>query len=271
MQKKISVLGCGWLGLPVAETLVSRNFQVAGSTTSPEKLGMLEAKNIRPFLLDLNHLELTPEIAPFFETEILIVNVPPKRNSGNSYARQIKNLQSVLSETSVKKVIFISSTSVYLPSEDPITEISDLEDPETNELLQAEIIISELENNWRTTIIRMAGLFGPERAPGRFLAGKTDLPAPELPVNLIHQKDCINIIQEVIKQEKWNEVYNACADEHPSRKEFYTAATRKLNLPEPTFSKVTATTNQKKLISNGKLKSELNYSFQFPDPIKALQ
>jgi len=270
LQKKISVLGCGWLGLPLAEALISANFQVAGSTTSPHKLPVLAEKRIRPFLIDLNKVELSPETAPFFESEILIVNVPPKRGPENTYAVQIRNLQKVLSKTAVRKVIFISSTSVYLPSENLIVETSATESPETNALRQAEIIISDPENSWETTIIRMAGLFGPERAPGRFLAGKTDLPDPNFPVNLIHLQDCINIILAVIAQEKWNTIYNACADEHPSRKEFYTAGARKLKLPEPTFSETDSPASQKKLISSEKVKTELNYNFKFPDPLKAL-
>jgi nucleoside-diphosphate-sugar epimerase len=268
--KKISILGCGWLGFPLAEALVSQGFEVCGSTTTAEKLAQLAEKQIKPFLINLDTLHLTPENQAFFSSEILIVNVPPKRNSGNAYAQQIENLQQVLLHSEVKKVVFVSSTSVYQPAFEVITEESPLDNETAREVIAAEKIMVNQENPWQTTIVRFAGLFGPGRAPGRFLAGKTNLPDPDAPVNLIHLEDCLQLISEIIKQEKWNEVFNACADEHPSREVFYTAAARKLQLPEPTFDAKTLSKTPGKLISNQKLKTVLNYTFRFPDPLQAL-
>ncbi|MBK0403119.1 SDR family oxidoreductase [Adhaeribacter sp. BT258] len=268
--KKISILGCGWLGLPLAEALVQQGYEVHGSTTTSEKLNLLAEKQIQPYLIDLNNPEKLPVNQAFFESKILIVNVPPKRNSGNNYTAQIQNLQSVLQHSKVTRIIFVSSTSVYKPSLEEITEESALDHENAKELIEAEKFIAASENPWQTTIIRFAGLFGPGRAPGRFLAGKTDLPDPETPVNLIHLQDCTQIIQEIIKQEKWNEVFNACADEHPGREVFYTEAARKLQLPLPTFEAKTVGKKPGKLISNQKLKTALHYDFLFPDPLKAL-
>ena len=39
---KISILGCGWLGLPLAKALIENGFSVKGSTTSTDKLTALE-------------------------------------------------------------------------------------------------------------------------------------------------------------------------------------------------------------------------------------
>lgn len=41
-MQKISVLGCGWLGLPLSKKLIESGFVVKGSTTSSEKLSQLE-------------------------------------------------------------------------------------------------------------------------------------------------------------------------------------------------------------------------------------
>ena len=38
MNNKIALIGCGWLGLPLAKSLLKKGYQVAGSTTSVEKL-----------------------------------------------------------------------------------------------------------------------------------------------------------------------------------------------------------------------------------------
>jgi 3-hydroxyisobutyrate dehydrogenase-like beta-hydroxyacid dehydrogenase len=51
---QISILGCGWLGLPLAKALLENGFAVKGSTTSQEKLSVLENSGIQPFLIALS-------------------------------------------------------------------------------------------------------------------------------------------------------------------------------------------------------------------------
>ena len=53
-QNKIAILGCGWLGLPLAKKLISKNFIVRGSTTSKDKISVLKNENIEPFLITLD-------------------------------------------------------------------------------------------------------------------------------------------------------------------------------------------------------------------------
>ena len=109
---------------------------------------------------------------------------------------------------------------------------------------------------------------GPERHPGRFLAGRQLASSGQSPVNFIHIDDCIAILKQIIRQEKWGEVFNACADAHPSKKSFYTEATEKLKLEPPQFSD-TASPSYKE-VSSKKLKQQLGYQFIHPDPSKAL-
>lgn len=270
MQQKISILGCGWLGLPLAEALSRQGLIVSGSTTTPANLEVLASKNITPFLLDLKNLDASPDTADFFQSEILVISIPPGRNPAIPYPLQLQKLRQILLHSGVKKVIFVSSTGVYAPSPEIITEKSELDIAGAAALIEAENIIAAVENTWQTTIVRFGGLFGPDRAPGRFLAGKTNVPAPQAPVNLIHQEDCIGIILEIIKQERWAETFNACADAHPSREVFYRAAARALQLPEPEFAPGTEK-QVHKLISNSKVKTALSYRFLFPNPLLALQ
>jgi UDP-N-acetyl-D-mannosaminuronate dehydrogenase len=51
---QISILGCGWLGLPLAKALLENGFSVNGSTTSVEKLSVLENLGIQPYLIALS-------------------------------------------------------------------------------------------------------------------------------------------------------------------------------------------------------------------------
>jgi 3-hydroxyisobutyrate dehydrogenase-like beta-hydroxyacid dehydrogenase len=48
---KISILGCGWLGLPLAKVLVKNGFSVKGSTTTQDKILVLKQLGVDPFLI----------------------------------------------------------------------------------------------------------------------------------------------------------------------------------------------------------------------------
>ena len=118
-------------------------------------------------------------------------------------------------------------------------------------------------------MLRFCGLFGPDRNPGRFLVGKI-LPGSsgQVPVNMIHLDDCIAIITEILEQNVWGEVFNACADEHPAKEEFYGEAARQLNFDPPKFAATAA--DAYKVVDSTKLRRMLNYRFKYPDPKGAL-
>lgn len=57
-MKQISILGCGWLGFPLAKSLLEKGFSINGSTTSVEKIAVLEKAGIHPFLVSLSAVEV---------------------------------------------------------------------------------------------------------------------------------------------------------------------------------------------------------------------
>lgn len=263
-------MGCGWLGLPLSEHLMRLRYNVKGSTTSPEKIDVLLEKDIQPYLLDLSSDMLDKgALEDFLDTDVLVLNIPPhlRSDGGDAYLSQMHLLLKTMLDSPVNRVIFVSSTSVYqnlnrVIIEEDVTFTGE-QDP-NNMLLQAERLFQN-RDGWMTTIVRFAGLVGGNRQPGRFLAGKQDLPNGDAPVNLIHLDDCISILHRIIEEEKWGRVYNACADGHPLRKDFYTAAALSLGLTPPQFKDMEVT--EFKLISSQKLKEELSYTFIHPDPM----
>ena len=120
----------------------------------------------------------------------------------------------------------------------------------------------------RLTILRLSGLVGYDRLPGRFLANKKELPNGDAPVNIIHRDDCIGLITAVLEQNIWGEIINGSADNHPSRKDFYTKAAERIGLNPPTFK--IQDSMQFKIICNKKGKALLNYNYIHPDPLKLI-
>ena len=262
-MKQISILGCGWLGMPLAKSLLEKGFSVKGSTTSLEKISAIESNGIQPFQIELSETEIKGEIDSFLKnSEILIIDIPPKLRSISSenFVKKIQNLIPFIEKYKIKKVLFISSTSVYSDKNKIITEQTK-PNPETEsgkQLLETETILQS-NTNFKTTVIRFGGLIGEDRHPIHFLAGRKNIENPEAPINLIHQEDCIGIIEAIVKQECWNETFNAVAPYHPTRKDYYSKKAQQLNILAPKFEVEKNTSG--KIIRSDKLITELNYNF----------
>lgn len=255
---RVSVLGCGWLGLPLAKALVAGGFTVKGSTTSTDKVETLQAAGIEPYVVSLSENGPVGDVDGFLdESEVLVINIPPKAKSGESYLEKIKNLIPHIQNSGVEKVLFVSSTSVYADGNNVVTEET-TPNPDTEsgrQLLATEKLLQEALP--QTTLLRFSGLIGEDRHPIHHLAGRKGIANPDAPVNLIHQNDCIGIIKAIIAKLAWGEVFNAASPNHPTRKEYYTAKAIELGLELPEFEEGKESVGKE--IFSKKIYNQLNY------------
>lgn len=268
MNKSISILGCGWLGLPLAEQLLKRGFNVKGSTTTSSKLDVLDKKNIEPFFLEADPDIRGERCDQFFQSKVLFLNIPFRRNLENPevYLQQIRSVMHFVRCSPIEQIIFCSSTSVY-SSQINIASENDLIVPENERskiLLQIEEIFLK-EWKEKLVVLRLAGLYGKNRKIGNFLSGKKNLKLGESPVNLIHLDDCVALILKIIQQKVVGEVFNVCSDEHPKRRDLYTKAAQNLKVDPPDF--LDQLKGAKKIVSNEKMKKYFSYQFIHPDPM----
>jgi hypothetical protein len=70
-------------------------------------------------------------------------------------------------------------------------------------------------------------------------------------------------MDEIIEKNCWQETFNACADTHPKRREFFTKEALRLGLVQPQFKEDSSC--DYKIVSNAKLKSKLSFTFKYPD------
>jgi nucleoside-diphosphate-sugar epimerase len=227
----------------------------------------LNAAQIEPFLIDLQEERSAQLLSGFLNSNGLIIAIPPRVKHNNNFKEQILRLIPFIESSPIQNVIFISSTSVYPNTNSVITE-EHQGIPESNSgkvLLEVEELLKG-NVSFQTTVLRLAGLYGHDRKPGRFLAGKKELANGQGKVNLIHQTDCIEIISLIIEKQVWGEVFNCCSDKHPTRSEFYTKAALTLGMEAPEF--LSEEKSSFKIISNEKLKRTLNYEFIHPDPME---
>ncbi|MEL4306755.1 SDR family oxidoreductase [Joostella sp. CR20] len=267
MPKKIAVLGCGWLGFPLAKSFVERGYQVNGATTSVDKILDIAHQKINPFLIAVHKHHVEGNISYFLQdVDVLILNIPPRirKNSEANYISKIKTLSEKIEQANIKKVIFASSTSVY-NNKNTIVNDDTPTCPTTESGKQ--ILASEqlLQSNahFKTTVIRFAGLYGNDRHPVKSLSGKENIANPNAAVNLIHLDDCVEIINSVIEKDFWGVTFNACAPMHPTRKDFYTSEAKKLNIKPPTFSNTAE--SKGKTITSSFVEEQLVHQFKFPN------
>jgi len=260
-QDKIGIIGCGWLGLPLAKSLISNNYKVKGSTTRKNKLTVLNKEGIDPFLIEITDNSISESISSFLKgLDILIINIPPRiRNEGEiNYSKKIKN---IINKTSkVKNILFISSTSVYGSTQGKISSetIPCADSKNGIEILKTENLIKS-ENN---TIIRFGGLISEDRNPLKYLIQKNQILNPFAPINYIHLKDCIGVISKVISKNNWGKTYSAVAPFHPTKKDYYDNLCDINNIKKLKFSNKKTVINKE--VNDDKISSELKYDFEYP-------
>ena len=269
-QSTIAIVGCGWLGLPLGQQLVQSAYRVTGSTTREERLPLLKETGIEGFILRSSGEGLIGDnLEGLFGVETLVLNIPPGRKRpdvAKQYPEQVRLLLDKALASGVRRVIFVSSTSVYPNTGDWVTEETAVA-PSTESgraLVMAEEMVRERMGE-EQIVLRMAGLVGGERKAGRFFAGKKGIAGGLSRINMVHRVDCLAVMQRLLEGEHWGATFNVCADEHPTKMAFYEQQSKKQGFAPPEFI---ANITPHKVVSNKAIKTALNYEFQYADPMQ---
>jgi len=270
-MKKVAIVGLGWLGMPLAMSLAMKGYEVVGSKTSPDGVDAARMCGINCFPLVFKP-EMECEAADLdvlLNVDALIITLPARRTVEGSelYFQAVQQLVDSALAYNVGRIIFTSSTSVYGDGTGTMRENSPL-----SPVTPSGRVLEELENwfhrlpNTSVDVLRLAGLVGADRHPGRFLAGKTDVQGGDDGVNLVHQDDVIEAITLLLGLPKGGHTYNLCAPVHTQKRHFYPAFARQLGLTEPQFAEVAENQPKGKLIDGSLICKELGFEYQYPDP-----
>ncbi|GBU14138.1 hypothetical protein AwEntero_27390 [Enterobacterales bacterium] len=270
-MKKVAIVGLGWLGMPLAMALSARGYQVVGSKTTPDGVEAARMCGIDCYpLVFLPEMQCdAADLDALLNVDALIITLPARRTVEGSelYFQAVQQLVDSALAHNVGRIIFTSSTSVYGEGSGTMREDSPL-----NPVTPSGKVLEELENwfhrlpNTSVDVLRLAGLVGVDRHPGRFMAGKTGVQGGNSGVNLVHQDDVITAMTLLLSLPKGGHTYNLCAPGHPEKRHFYPALARQLNLPEPQFADVAEIDKGGKIIDGGRICKELGFEYQHPDP-----
>lgn len=225
---KVLIVGCGYVGTALARKLISEGHEVWGLRRDAQALA--KVPGIEPFranLLDIRTLADLPK------TDLVVLCQAPSRETDkyvDTYFRATQNLLAALDGRAPKKIIMLSSTSVYAMhdgswvNESTAVEscgYAGLESAENARLLlHAEQLV--LRSRIPAMILRLAGIYGPGRNRVEAIrSGRLKPAMNEAYTNRIHVDDIVSAIRVLADKGKPGEIYLGADDEPCTQSEFY--------------------------------------------------
>jgi len=178
----IAIIGCGWLGKPLATHLSQDH-------------------HLSCFNRDATHQD-------FWDNDIFIICISTK----DKYLQSLSSF--LLKIPSKASIIFMSSTSVYKEFNKDVTEDTLIHQKSIQK--EAEELMQKVSNP--LLILRLGGLMGKDRIAGKW---KSNTHFINSPVNYIHQEDILCIVQKLIEQKIDMGIFNLVAPLHPLRSEVH--------------------------------------------------
>ncbi len=272
----VGIIGCGWLGTALAKTLQAQGVEVTATRSNAVNAAQLTSQGIQTYALLLPAKQEVLNSHAIFNAQCLIIAITPQFRQGrNDYAEKVAALvEAAQGNDQVKKIILLSSTAVYNGLSGTVTEEDalDLTADKVSVLNQAEqaVLTFSGQSNKVGNVLRLSGLVGPNRHPGKFLLNGRMLKSPDAKVNLIHQDDAVGLVLALLKQpmneqiaqrnNKSSGIFNGASDTHVSKKVYYQAAAKALGYPEPNFAQ-TQSAIKPRVVCAEKVKDVLGYQF----------
>ena len=279
------IVGCGYLGSRVAQLWKNHGDQVTVVTRSTEHAQKFAQQGLSAVQADVTNQASLQALASFESINTVLFAVGYDRNTSNTisevYAEGFKNVLEAL-PTSVTSVIYISTTGVYGPADGEWVDEATPPNPQRaggKASLAAEQHLSNHPLGKRSAILRLGGIYGPDRIPyqAKLLAGESIAAPSKGWLNLIHVDDAARIVLAV---EQWLESQTQV--NHPQifcvtdgqpvvRANYYREVARLIDAPEPSFSEpdpstpAAARARSDKRVSNDRLTSTIQQPFVFPN------
>ena len=275
---RLLIFGCGFLGLRVAHQWQERGGTVAAVTRSEEKAAQLAALRIEPILADL----MRPETLTALPTvsRVLYCVGYDRSSPWPKESLYIDGLTHVLEamQDRTDRFVYVSSTSVYGQDDGSWIDETSTTEPTTDGgriCLAAEQRLRERVEH--ATILRMSGLYGPDRLLARvdqLRAGEPIGGNPEAWLNLIHGDDAGRACVAALTVPSPGPLYLVSDDRPVTRREYFTALALQVGAPSPIFSGAPTSRHTpdglNKRCRNERVKRELRLKWQYPEVAQGL-
>lgn len=242
------IIGCGYLGRRVARGWVASGDSVLALTRSEQRAAELRSDGIEPVIGDVtsaSDMQRCFGSGDRFDTVLHAVGLD--RTSGHTQREvYVHGLQNVLDAlpVSLQRFVYISSTSVYGQDNgcwvDETSETSPVSDGGVV-CLQAEQLLRThpvLQGECKTFVLRLAGIYGPDRLIARLDSLRSQTPLggnPDAWLNLIHVDDAALAVAACDHRHDSDTLL--VADSQPqTRREFYSSICQLAGIAPPQFN-----------------------------------
>ena len=260
---KILIIGCGYVGLPLGQALARAGHEVHGVRRTD-----FTAEGITPHTIDITAPNAFDALPRDFDW---VINTVSSARGDTETHRAVfvdgtKNLLDWLDDSSAR-VLFTSSTSVYPQTDGDWVDETSRAKPEggtAQNLASAEELF--LNAPQAATVLRVAGIYGPERGYlfRQFLKGEAVLTEGGARwMNMIHRDDVMSAILSAMELPP--SIYNVADDEPVTQRAFFDWLAMRLSKPMPPEGEAVSRKRvaTSKRVRNAKLK-ETGWQLRFP-------
>ena len=250
MKRQHLIVGCGYVGLRVAQAWIAEGDRVTAVTRSAARAKNLSRLGLEPLVADITRPASLSVLSSLPACDTLLYAVgydgsaragatkDPRPDRREVFAGGLRGVLDHLS-TTPGQVIYISSTGVYGETDGAWVDESTPVGP-TREgghaCWAAEQVVQTHARAARATVLRLAGIYGPERVPRQkqILAGTPLTVAAEGYLNLIHVDDIVQtVLASAVNAHEGVRTF-VVSDGHPVvRRAFYEEICRWLDCPLP--------------------------------------
>lgn len=272
-SNKLLIFGCGFLGQRVARLWLAEGGTVTAVTRSIAKAAQLQSLGIEPYLADLMQPETLTSLP--HATHVLYSVGYDRTSSWSKESLYLDGLTHVIDAVAkdVDRFVYVSSSSVYHQDDGSWVDETSATEPTSDGgriCLAAEQLLRSRIGS--ATILRMSGLYGPERLLARVEQLKANEPIggnPEAWLNLIHGDDAARACVAALKAPNLSSLYLVSDDRPHPRREYFTELAKRVGAPPPVFSGASSSRHTSdglnKRCRNERVKRELQLEWVYPD------
>lgn len=271
-MKKISIIGCGDIGLRVAQRLQRQGAEPTGVVRTAQSAERLRAAGVEALCLDLDR-----EAPPAAESVLWFA--PPPRD-GDTDARVARL---VAARPAVERLVYLSTSGVYGDCGGAWIDESAALRPRTSRA-QRRLDAEQRLQAWAAqsgvslSIMRVPGIYGPGRLPeARLREGTPVLLPEEAPyTNRIHAEDLASAALAVLERGRSGAAYNIADGRPTTMTDYFCRCARLLGLPDPPAMPASEARQhlsaamwsfmeESKRLRVDRLRDELGFVWRYPD------
>lgn len=224
------IIGCGWLGQQLIAHWQQQqqlsDWQWIALRRSPVDAPLERVTHVTW------HEPATTQQLELLRQAVWLIAIAPGSDMA-LYQQTLTLWRERAAQYGCRRLILCSSTGIYAGLAGEVDESSelDLTRPRVAALRQAELSVAQYPQH---SILRLAGLTGAGRHPGRFCQ-RGVMAGALLPVNLVDSAQIANQLATWLVEDAMPTIANLVHPEHPTKQLFYTQAARAFGIAPPSF------------------------------------